>query len=335
MTLSISVPEFLSQHPDVDIQTEAMRSPWTIPLQDQSDRSCGYRQEVNLRPGLSVLIDNYTLQDDLLVEVGSGQACEPSLSMELSFMLIGHNRSEETPAYHNFLEVDWDSTTGGKFFWQAGERVLKFDIHISAHLFETLIAPQQSSLPQPLVQLLQSTRPGSPRFYQMQPTSAATDTVIQQLLNCPYQGPTRWLFWESKVLEILVLQLEQLSHCRPSNPATFSATDIDRIYYACEILQKRLVNPPSLLELAHLVGLNDCTLKRGFRQVLDTTVFGYLTEQRMKKARRLLAQRQSVATVATAVGYASPTAFSGAFKKCVGLSPKRYQTSGCRLPINA
>ena len=72
--------------------------------------------------------------------------------------------------------------------------------------------------------------------------------------------------------------------------------------------------PPTLVELAHLIGLNDYTLKKGFCQVFDTTVFGYLTQERMKQAERLLAQQQSVATVAIAVGYASPTAFSGAFK---------------------
>ncbi|PZO18387.1 MAG: hypothetical protein DCF25_09850 [Leptolyngbya foveolarum] len=95
MTLSLSVPEFLSQHPDVCKQTEAVRSPWKIPLHDPRGLSHGYRQEVNLRPGLNLLIDDYTLAEDLVVEAGSGEACEPYLDLEMSFMLSGQNREEE------------------------------------------------------------------------------------------------------------------------------------------------------------------------------------------------------------------------------------------------
>lgn len=61
MTLFLSVPEALSQHPQAE-PLESMRQPWTIPLIDAAGKSQGYRQAVNLRPGLGVLIDDYTLQ---------------------------------------------------------------------------------------------------------------------------------------------------------------------------------------------------------------------------------------------------------------------------------
>jgi AraC-like DNA-binding protein len=73
------------------------------------------------------------------------------------------------------------------------------------------------------------------------------------------------------------------------------------------------------------VGINDRKLKQGFRQVLDTTVFGYLTHKRMEVACQLLRQQRSVAAVAAAVGYDSPTAFSGAFKRKFSITPKAYQ----------
>ena len=101
--------------------------------------------------------------------------------------------------------------------------------------------------------------------------------------------------------------------------------DVARIHYAGDLLRQRLSDPPSLLELARLIGLNDYKLKQGFRQVFNTTVFGYLTQRRMEKACQLLVQRHTVAVVAAAVGYASPTAFSGAFRRRFGISPKRYQ----------
>ena len=342
MPLSLSVPEFLSQHPDLSVKQQAARSPWTIPLSDPTGRSHGYRQEINLRPGLSLLIDDYTLKEDLYVETGSGQACELSLELELSFMLSGHNHLEGVPCRHNFLEASWDETDGGRFHWRAGERILKFDIHMEASLLETLLGQELESLPPSFRQLCQSAevaptqtaRPSHQRFWQVTSTTLAMRSAVQQLLNCPYEGPTRWLYWEGKVLELIALRLEQVSDRTSQSEQKTSqlqSDDIDRIYFARDILLQQLTNPPLLLELARLVGLNDYKLKKGFRQVLGTTVFGYLTQQRMKKARQLLLQQQSIAAVASAVGYESPTAFSGAFKRQFGVSPKSYQLGKCRV----
>jgi AraC family transcriptional regulator, transcriptional activator of the genes for pyochelin and ferripyochelin receptors len=83
--------------------------------------------------------------------------------------------------------------------------------------------------------------------------------------------------------------------------------------------------PPSLLTLARQVGLNDFKLKRGFRQVFGTTVFGYLHEHRMERARQLLEERRlNVTAVACTVGYANPSHFAGAFKRKFGVNPSAY-----------
>lgn len=55
-----------------------------------------------------------------------------------------------------------------------------------------------------------------------------------------------------------------------------------------DILLERMAEPPSLLELSRLIGLNDYKLKTGFKEMYGTTVFGYLREQRLEKAYRLL-----------------------------------------------
>jgi AraC family transcriptional regulator, transcriptional activator of the genes for pyochelin and ferripyochelin receptors len=80
-----------------------------------------------------------------------------------------------------------------------------------------------------------------------------------------------------------------------------------------------------LIKLARQVGLNDYKLKRGFRQLFGTTVFGYLHAERMEKARTLLMNRQmKVTEVSHTVGYASLPSFSLAFRKRFGVSPRSY-----------
>lgn len=83
----------------------------------------------------------------------------------------------------------------------------------------------------------------------------------------------------------MALQLAQLIEERAKSIVhSLKSEDCDRLYLAQTILRDRLDNPPSLKELAQKISLNECTLKRGFRQLFDTTVFGYLYQQRMEYA---------------------------------------------------
>ena len=82
------------------------------------------------------------------------------------------------------------------------------------------------------------------------------------------------------------------------------------------------------MELARQVGMCDYNLKRGFKEAFGTTVFGYLRDRRLEKAQQLLLeQKMTVASVARAVGYDSPTSFTTAFKRKFGVGPKAYQIS--------
>jgi AraC family transcriptional regulator, transcriptional activator of the genes for pyochelin and ferripyochelin receptors len=152
----------------------------------------------------------------------------------------------------------------------------------------------------------------------------AMQSTLRQILDCPYQGITKRIFLESKALELLTLQLHQWTeqHNQSMSSRTLHADDVERLYHAREILMQDIQNPPSLIELARQVGVNDCKLKYGFRQLFGTTVFGYLQACRMERAKQLLAERQlTIAAIAHEVGYASQSRFCHAFKRQYGITP--------------
>ncbi|NCJ08704.1 helix-turn-helix domain-containing protein [Synechococcales cyanobacterium C] len=154
--------------------------------------------------------------------------------------------------------------------------------------------------------------------------------ALHQILQCPYQGLTKQIYLESKTLELIALQVNQLSEHQPylQPSSLLKSDDIDRIHLAKEILISNLDNPPSLLSLAKQAGINSFKLKKGFRQVFNTTVFGYLNHHRMEEARRLLQLGDSSVTqVALAIGYSNPSKFAAAFKKKFGISPKAFRSS--------
>lgn len=74
--------------------------------------------------------------------------------------------------------------------------------------------------------------------------------------------------------------------------------------------------------LAHEAATSRSHLAERFRQVLGEPPMHYLTRWRMLlAARRLREGRDSIATVAEAVGYESPAAFQRAFKRELGMTP--------------
>ncbi|MEM9246072.1 MAG: AraC family transcriptional regulator [Cyanobacteria bacterium P01_F01_bin.153] len=327
MTLLLSMPEFWSQNPEIAATAQKVRQPWTMPLKNASGKGQGYRQSINLRPGLNILIDDFTLQEDLLIEKGARLTHAPRFCLEMSFMLSANNLKEGIPAHHNFLDAYWEEEVGGIFTWQQGDHILKLDIHFDQDLFNSLLCDQLETLPDSLANVAKSSRPGQSDwcFRQLSATTPAMQSALHQMLHCPYQGPARWIYWESKVLELLALRLEEVR--QPDQRAIakpkLKPDDLDRIHYARDILHQRIADPPSLLELSRLAGLNDYKLKVGFKQLFGTTVFAHLKRHRLEQARRLLQERQiSIAAAAEAVGYTSHGHFAAAFRKQFGIYPR-------------
>ena len=84
-------------------------------------------------------------------------------------------------------------------------------------------------------------------------------------------------------------------------------------------------NPPTLKELAKLVGLNEYQLKVGFKEIYGNTVYGYLLEHKLDHSRALLDKGKfQVNQVAYEVGYTNPSHFIAAFRKKFGVTQKKY-----------
>ena len=147
--------------------------------------------------------------------------------------------------------------------------------------------------------------------------------VIQQIIHCKYDGDLKKLFLLSKSIELLVLSADS---CRVSseknNLFIKSTTDKEKIIAVRDLINERVHCPPNLSEIAKTVGLNEYKLKRGFKEVFNNTVFGYLTDQRLNLAHQyLLDTNKTAAEISVQLGYATPQHFNNAFKKKFGMTP--------------
>ena len=79
-------------------------------------------------------------------------------------------------------------------------------------------------------------------------------------------------------------------------------------------------------DMAARVGLSVSRLHAVFREELDTTAQAWLTERRIERAQRWLADTSlPLAEIALACGYADQSAFTRAFGRATGLAPAAYR----------
>jgi AraC family transcriptional regulator, transcriptional activator of the genes for pyochelin and ferripyochelin receptors len=295
----------------------------------------GYKRDIALRNGIDLTLHRYKLWDDL--EVTPAQAIEDTNCLEFVFNLSSRFKYWDgafLQAGQHYLQGRFTPAGKESLVHCAQEPTLEVDIHIEPAALQSLLGIDSNSSQNKLIERLSSELQhliaGEPEVSvsPIQAIPPAMQVALQQILDCPYHGVVKQLYLESKSVEVLALWLQQAlsPDASPSSNSTLRSDDVERIYYARTILQQQIDHPPTLTDLARQVGLNDCTLKRRFRQVFGTTVFGYLHHYRMEQARSLLLENQlSVTAIAHQVGYNNLCAFSTAFRKKFGMSPREMR----------
>ena len=154
--------------------------------------------------------------------------------------------------------------------------------------------------------------------------------MIAVILNQMYQQSLNLtmykLYLRGKVFELMSLYFSKdkemdIEQC----PFLADDNNIKKIKKAKEIIISRMMEPPTLVELAKEVDISLKKLKQGFKQVYGASVFSFLIDYKMQVSKRLLSSgNYNVNEVALRVGYSTATHFINAFKKKFGTTPKKY-----------
>lgn len=110
-----------------------------------------------------------------------------------------------------------------------------------------------------------------------------------------------------------------LRHSRANRP---------HIEKACAYIRAHLAEELSLERVCAAVFLSKSYLCQIFKSLLGCTFGEYVKQQRILRARTLLASTgQSIEEIAAACGFASPTYFATVFKSAVGMTPSAFRQS--------
>lgn len=153
------------------------------------------------------------------------------------------------------------------------------------------------------------------------PITLSMRQLIADIVSCPFTGHLKKTWIECKVMELLLLQLNQLNNCHLKT-SSIKNGDLEKLQQVKQIIETSIEDPKTILQLSELVGINDFKLKRDFKSVFGTTIFGYLTQIRLEKAKQLILEGHQLKEIAYLVGYKHQQHLTSAFKRYYNCLPK-------------
>lgn len=253
-------------------------------------------------------------------------------TVEMHFMLHGCHKSHDNESYHQFNFATNQSNLlyangfrGKALYPYQSQDIRSFEINLVPAFFTKYLPEASQQLYQFLKRIdTQKTAAVSQHNYTITPQMYL---IIQDILNCQRIGLFKKMFIEAKVIELLMLQLEQVMGCE-CQTCSISKKDQEKMYAVRDILRTNLDQSTTLIDLARQVGTNEFTLKKGFKEIFGTTVFGYWNDLKMQIAKQmLLNENVPVSQVAEKTGYKNPQHFTVAFKRKYGITPGKLKQS--------
>ena len=227
--------------------------------------------------------------------------------LKSSFELTGHHNNI---MYSDGIEIEVSNKS---------KRIETFGINFTTESFINIAQNGNDSLKRLTEKVI--NKENAILSNEWKPNNFKIQQVINEILYCHFTDELKDLFLLSKSIELLVLQAE-LYGLNTSKSFIKLNSDKQKLFEAKEILTQQIDSPPTINQLSKLVSLNEFKLKKGFKEIFGTTVFGYIHHSRMNLAKRLLlGTDKSAKEIAYETGYSSPQHFSRAFKKEFGNTP--------------
>lgn len=126
---------------------------------------------------------------------------------------------------------------------------------------------------------------------------------------------------------VLILLLRHGMEHSDSSSCILTGLGDERLARAITAIHEQPDKNWTLETLAQMATMSRARFAHNFRESVGVTPLDYLTDWRMSVARTLMRNGESVASVARQVGYKNSTAFSRAFSRKAGQSPRDWLNS--------
>ena len=190
----------------------------------------GYWRTVQLRPGIELSMSDLEKRQ---THVHTIQQHSQTMPLTLSYYLSGGCSVANDGIKGSIEEVAGKSylyclpNTAEIESYEPRQRIRKIRLQILPELIHAF-SEELHELPVDIKQVIE--QPGKALFHTTGTITPLQQQVLQQIFRCPFQGITRQVYLEAKVLELTALQLDQFIASSGKAPNRLPANDIDRIY---------------------------------------------------------------------------------------------------------
>lgn len=151
--------------------------------------------------------------------------------------------------------------------------------------------------------------------------------MAKEIITFDYHDDINLMHSEANALRIISLYSKQLIN-QPSSKASkirISKEDLSELRKIYAYISHNYSSSIKIADLTKKFKINRRKLTEGFRELFDSTVHGFVTEQRMNAAKTLILEEVAIVKVADIVGYSSEASFNRAFKDYFGIPPAYYR----------
>lgn len=248
------------------------------------------------------------------------------LRLLLSGRLLGAQRETVLTGPQAHLHMSSGTSTQGYYVAGGEEETKLIVLHCDTEFIEHTLELRCSELPPPMDAMMAKNASSATHRIGLSPE---VFHAAQRILDSRHGIPSglRSAYLQSMATTILcevVAELSQRDRARGA-AVNLHGRDLNRIYEARDYLTQHFIAPPTIPQLARMLGINQTKLKAGFKEVLGRTIYRYILERRMELASELLLTHDhNVTEIAYRVGYEYPTNFSYAFKRHFGYLPRAW-----------
>lgn len=239
-----------------------------------------------------------------------------SIEGELGATFLDHQLTAQLSprSFHNLF------LPGNEYYLGMGTQFLNVHIEVAIDYYLNLLSDSEVWSARMKQQILNNAviYPGEFKL------SAPMMQTIHTLFNSSMSGSLKKLLIEAKVLELVAMQLH--SSMRTNANMDKHVQNRDLFEAVQQHLDETFLHDHSLKGIARQFGINEFYLKKGFKENTGTTVFDYLLSKRLEHGLLLLQTTdQTIAEIASTIGYKYPNHFSSAFKKKFESNPTDWR----------
>jgi AraC-like DNA-binding protein len=196
-------------------------------------------------------------------------------------------------------------------------------LYLRPEFFRNRLAEDLDALPAGLKQFASGR---GQFFFETLPVPYRMARAVANVVSTPLVGSLRRLYVEANAIDIATQVISGLRRAPDPPLQGCRPRDIECLHHARSILEREFFDPPSILDLARRVGINQQKLKCGFKALFGATIFEFYQNLRLTMAADMLeAEHSSVSEAALAAGYQYASNFAVAFRRKFGVSPREFK----------